>query len=255
MTSENGERDRADLERAAFGRPRNAADVAAASAALRELARETAPPAVVTAIPPAVVPAAPTAPPADRAADHGPARPAANPIAAPAMGTTGRAGRPRRRVLPLLFAATLIAGIVIGTVIARSVTSSATALPDLGSASPHASVVQANAWLARPQTKADVFPVHGYAITLGLTTRSIHRILTTTDGTTLWIGRTSAAICLLWTAKPDTAYFDTTASTVTSASACATPTAFAASGLTLGYQNDVWSWDGSAFSTTVVSSR
>jgi hypothetical protein len=95
--------------------------------------------------------------------------------------------------------------------------------------------------LGAARTSRDVFPVPGLSKTLGLRAESVHRVMTTADGETLWIARAEYNICLVYTSS---------GSSGTTGYACATPTGFAKGGISLSSADDEWTWNGDSFTTT-----
>jgi hypothetical protein len=252
--------DRRELERIAFGRPETADDAAAAEAALRRLvaadrAASDSPGIDVVAVedeydPGPGIPSTPVA--------AGGAAPAvADGVAEEDEPPAGR----RRGVLPLLIAVGLLAGLGAGVVLGRSAPSVTPTpapsarlflgfAPSAASLSPgSASSSEALAETEKPQTAQDVLPGPGFPRALGIEPASVHRILTTDDGYTLWVARTSEDICMLFT----TAEKSEEIGFLGEGSACATPEEFAQRGLTLRADRDEWVWDGANFDTTIVN--
>jgi hypothetical protein len=234
--------DRHELERLAFGRPRTDADAAAAESALRQLVdadREHA------------ASAAPTEPPFEAGVDQTDA------------STEPETAEPRtgslRRFLPLVVVVGLLVGLGAGVAIGRaSLAPTATEPSDtetftavVPGAVGRGDNAAAAAKLATDQTSADVFPIPSFAVSLGLEPKTVHLILTEPDGNSLWIGRTSAAICLLFSDPQAVLTNDDLDPSIASAgSSCATAEAFESSGLTVRNGSDSWSWNGSTFSQT-----
>jgi hypothetical protein len=88
------------------------------------------------------------------------------------------------------------------------------------------------------QSATDVLPVQAQAARLGIVPTTVHRVLTTADGVTLWIARTPSNICLLETG--DSGQFGGAAN-------CVPPRQFTQSGVTVQGENELWSWNGASF--------
>ena len=110
-------------------------------------------------------------------------------------------------------------------------------------------VVSALGALGRKQTAADVkFPVPSFITTTDVDPSTVHLVLTTDDGSELWIGRTADRLCLLYSS---TNPFPTDG--IDAGSTCLTPSQFADTGLTLREGNDLWTWNGVSFTTTIAA--
>jgi hypothetical protein len=233
---------RAELERVAFGRASSPSEIAAARDALEQLVADDAASAgagptwtsglVSEAEPPAIA-----ADPFDSDEQTG-----------VSSDETPADGRHRRSFAPLV----LIAGLVVGAGIGALITHGQDAVSDSGTAgsiSTSARPSAASASSARksldvPQTAADkTFPLPDYSTTLDILPTSVHRILTSSNGATLWTGRSKTDVCLMWTTPPAGHAADGGIS-------CATPEAFANGGLTISAGHTTWTWDGVTFTTT-----
>jgi hypothetical protein len=236
---------RAELERIAFARPRDAAESEAAAEALGEIAAADA--AVAAAARAARLASLPQ-----------PAAPMPTPVVSTDPEWTDDLAEhlPRRRSLvPLLIVIGLVVGLGAGVLASRGSTSifSASAPPSPTPSASSGPITSANALnaiaqLGAPQTSQDVFPLQGFATSLDIEKKSVHRILITDDGLTLWIARSPEDICMLFTASAASATGDTLPD---AGSTCATPFEFGSSGLSLQYGRDSWYWDGNSFTTTV----
>jgi hypothetical protein len=221
---------RAELERIAFGRAETPAQITAAQDALRRLVEEDA--AAAPAAGPAEIPEVVPEPgvPEDLYEAPFPAR-------------------RRRTLVPLIIVVGLFAGAVIGILVARP--GATTPIGGFASSGTSTPVSDANAAAALksllvPQTKADKgFPLPEGSGPFPIQPASVHRILTASDGTTLWTGRSDTDICLMSTRQ------DSTNGSIGGAVACATPSQFALSGLTLSDGADGWTWNGIGFTTTL----
>ena len=100
--------------------------------------------------------------------------------------------------------------------------------------------------LGTTQTPSDAFPVPSFISATHVDPTTTHRILTTSDGSVLWIGRTSQRLCLMFSSSDP---FPTNG--IVAGSSCANPTQFADSGLVLQEGNDTWTWNGVRFTTTI----
>jgi hypothetical protein len=223
---------RAELQRIAFGRAQTPAELDAAHAALRRLVDEDA--AVAAAAHPAPEPAAV---PETIVVEYDPV--AEEPKPAPR----------RRTLIPLLVIVGLFAGAVVGIMVTRpelAATPGAASASDAPTPAPTPDATAALKLLLLAQTKADkdypflVSSGHG-----AIQPASVHRIMTATDGATLWIGRSDSGICLMWSRT------DTTDSGIAGAVTCASPGEFDKNGLTLSDGQNRWSWDGLQFTTTL----
>lgn len=251
---------RRELEKVAFARPGSPADEAAAADALRELVAmdEAALPIDPPVVDEAVSPEVPVRQGPDSSAD-----PPMDPAAAsetPGDAAKPEASRRRRSLVPLIVLAGLAVGVASGLGFARaaptvlaspiSTPAPATGVESSFGFTPigpqYASASAATAALKAKQSAADVFPLPSFTKTLDVEPASIHRILTTNDGLTLWIGRTSEDICLLFSGPDATSSLD-------AGSNCATPSEFGTDGLTLSDGKDQWSWNGVDFTTTVTN--
>jgi hypothetical protein len=252
MTSQNGDVDeqdpgilRRELERVAFARPKTKAGAAAAQRALRKLvaADEVERLARVASKPVAIIAPDPVRPiqPIDLA----------DPLEPVFHDDDAQPPTPRRRTLiPLVVAIGLVVGLGVGVLTVRGSPALFSASKAGSSTAKHSATpnrwnaTNALAQLGAPQTSRDVFPIRNFASSLDLETGSIHRILETSDGLTLWIGRSPEDICMMFT-DPNPA------SGVDAGSSCASITAFPDSGLHLEFDRDLWTWDGTSFTTTV----
>ncbi|HEX4441935.1 MAG TPA: hypothetical protein VHZ81_00045 [Galbitalea sp.] len=100
--------------------------------------------------------------------------------------------------------------------------------------------------LGTTRTSLDNFPAPTFLTATAVDASTVHRILTTDDGSTLWIGRTADRLCLLFSSvnpSPTQGIY--------AGSSCATPADFAQDGLTLQEGNDRWTWNGERFTTTI----
>ena len=226
---DDGAPTRAELERIAYGRAETPAQVAAAQDALRRLVEEDA--ASTTTITPAEVPEVAPAPvaPEDQYEDALPVR--------------------RRTLVPLLIVVGLFAGAVIGFLVTRPEPTAtiggatASGIPTPASTANAAAALKS---LVAPQTKADKgFPLPAYSGTAPIQPASVHKILTSSDGATLWIGRSDTDICLMWSRH------DPTDGNLEGGVTCSTPQQFATQGLTLSEGSNGWTWNGIAFTTTL----
>ncbi len=244
--------ERRELERIAFARPETSADAEAADEALRELVAQDEVAAAAAAAAAALVS---TVPPEPEQAKDETSDPHDDELAAVSGAATPTATRRRRSLVPLLVLAGLAVGVGVGVLFAHagSVAASPEPNPSTGVVTDFgftpigpqfASASSALAELRSKQTAADVFPLPSFTTTLDIEPKSIHRILTTGDGLTLWTGRTSEDICLLFTGTDATSRLD-------AGSNCATPSEFGTDGLTLSDGRDQWSWNGVAFTTTI----
>jgi len=249
---------RQELERIAFARPASALDTEAAADALKRLVAEdraaslTSPPALVTV---AADPVAPLATP------HGETDGASALPEAPASADAApsETTKQRRSLVPLLVVVGVALGLAGGVAFARAAPT-AFAAPEPSATTPTVYQLPANSVLqsastqdalnelAAPQTSRDAFPLTSFTKTLDIEPTSIHRILTTDDGLTLWIGKTSEDICLLFSGPDATSSLD-------AGSNCATPDEFGTDGLTLSDGRDKWSWDGSGFTTSISGAK
>jgi hypothetical protein len=100
--------------------------------------------------------------------------------------------------------------------------------------------------LGTRQTMVDVFPLPDFLQSTDIDPDSVHRVLTTGDGSELWIGRTATELCLLFSS---TNPFPTDG--ISAGSSCQPPTEFAKTGIVLQEGNDRWTWDGKHFTTTI----
>jgi hypothetical protein len=161
-----------------------------------------------------------------------------------------------RILLPLVLVASLAVGAVTGAMFVRESPGIFSASPAPAATTSHtidpydfppvpAKTVAALHALGTAQTKSDVFPVPSFITATHVDPATTHRVLTTGDGSVLWIGRTSQRLCLLFTSS------DPAASGTTAASSCQTLQQFAESGLVLREGNDGWTWDGRRFTTTI----
>jgi hypothetical protein len=221
---------RAQLERVAFGRAETPAEIAAAQDALRRLVEADAALAAVEreVAMPEVVPEPPVH---DDVPD----------VEIPA--------RRRKTLVPLLLVVGLFAGAAIGILVTRP-QSTPSIVADAGSSTPTptptANAAAALKSLLVPQTEADKgYPLPGSTSPFAIQPASVHRILTSPDGTTLWTGRSDTGICLMWSRD------DATNGGIAAESTCAAPSEFAKSGLTVSERGYAWTWNGIVFTTTV----
>lgn len=240
---------RRELERKAFARPLNKEEQAASADALRQLA----------ALDSAAVPSVPEVlegvegPPPNRVAVPEPVEGAAPndfPFDDNDLDELHPTSRPHS-LIPLLVIIGLVVGIGGGVAIARFAPSSSPAA-SLSTSSPTptpttpplGNATTAISELKTPQTPADKFTDPDFATSLDLESDSIHRILTTSDGITLWVGRSPQAICMLYTGGQEP-------TGGTGGATCASIFEFGDSGLSLRYGRDLWTWDGISFTTTI----
>jgi len=220
---------RSELERIAFGRAQTPDEVAAAAAALQLLAADDEARAV------AIGPPAPEPDP----------EPAAVEPESPDAKVEERAQRSRRSPVPLVVAAGLVAALILGVVLSHQSAGAPGAAHPAAAAVTSADAAAALKSLLATQTAADKsYPLPGYSAEMSIQPASIHRILTSSDGATLWTGRTDNDLCLMWTGTDPTA-------TIGAGITCAAPRAFDASGLRLSEGITSWTWNGKAFTTTV----
>jgi hypothetical protein len=143
----------------------------------------------------------------------------------------------------------LFAGAVIGILVTRPEQTTPIGGAAVSGTPTPASTANAAAALkslVAPQTKADKgFPLPAYSGTAPIQPASVHRILTSSDGATLWIGRSDTDICLMWSRH------DPTDGNIEGGETCSTPTQFATQGLTLSEGSNGWTWNGIAFTTTL----
>jgi hypothetical protein len=226
---ESGGPSRKELERAAFGRAETPAEIAAARDALRCLVEADAASAVLT---------------------HPPAAPETPPI--PPVESRDEAEIPTRRrrtLVPLIILIGLFAGAVIGILVTRSEpalsigggpATSTTPTPE-----PTPDPAAALRSLLVPQTTAD----KGYPLPEGsgpfpIQPASVHRIMTAADGAILWAARSDTEICLMWTHRSPS-------DGIEGGMACAAPSEFETTGLSISEGGTNWSWNGIAFTTTI----
>lgn len=162
----------------------------------------------------------------------------------------------RRIVLPLVLIASIAVGAVTGAMFVRESPGTFSTPPTPNPTTSHtvdpydfppvpANTVAALHALGTAQTKADVFPLPSFITATHVDAATTHRVLTTGDGSVLWIGRTSQRLCLLFTSS------DPTTTGISAGSSCETLNQFAASGLVLQEGNDGWTWNGKRFTTTI----
>ena len=126
-------------------------------------------------------------------------------------------------------------------------TSDSTSLPVTVSAQPKPSkLISALHALGSPQTASDVYPLPSFLTETDIDPSTVHRIQTTADGSTLWIGRTPNTICLLFSSGNP---FPTNG--ISAGASCPTTTQFSESGAVLQEGVDHWTWDGKHFTTTI----
>jgi hypothetical protein len=234
---------RRDLERIAYSRPGPEHDADAAADALRRLLadQDATTPAKTSKRRPAKpkIVAAPPAPAREPAPDFDFDDDESFEPAAPRA----------RSILPLLLVIGLVIGAGAGIAVAKSVpsilpvASVATAVPKAKAhpVTPNGTT-EALAELSSPQTATDKFPEGGFAASLDLETNSVHRIVTTPDGVTLWIARSHSDICMLYTTAETPLGSD-------SAATCESVAKFGKDGLHLQFDSVSWSWHGGAFET------
>jgi hypothetical protein len=111
---------------------------------------------------------------------------------------------------------------------------------------PPAKVVAALHALGTKQTSRDLFPLPKFLQETNVDASTIHLVLTTGDGSELWIGRTSTQLCLLYSSSNPFP-----ADGIGAGSSCLGLNRFAESGLTLQENNDRWTWNGERFTTTI----
>jgi len=165
----------------------------------------------------------------------------------------------RRRILPgVAVLVSILVGALGGVIFVRQSPATFASTPKhsahpspshdtFGSPLAPAKVVSAMHALGAKQTSSDVFPVPSFITTTDVLPASIHFVMTTDDGSKLWIGRTSAALCLLFSSGDPSP-----ADGIDAGSTCQPPTQFAESGLTLREGNDLWTWNGASFTTTIA---
>ena len=266
---------RAQLERIAFGRADTPAEISAAQDALAKLVTQDAALARAAHAETAHVQTARSAPAAAgqaqerfgagailQAQTRSPGENESGDLDAPVRDAALRdESRPstrsgsqrvrRRSLLPLLVLTGLFAGAVGGVLLARAQATNVEPLPAAAAGStptpaPRADAGAALASMLVPQSSADKqFPLSGTLTTFDIQPASVHRILTTSDGATLWTGRTDTDICLIWTASGR-------ADGSTGGIGCATPLAFANGGVSVSEGLVTWSWNGTAFTTTLA---
>ncbi|HMH59294.1 MAG TPA: hypothetical protein VK537_08945 [Galbitalea sp.] len=234
--ADDSEPTRAQLERIAFGRAESPAEIAEAQDALRRLVEADAASVAVER---------------EREREREVTMPEVTP--GPAIHEDlpdVKVPAPRRKTLvPVIVVVGLFAGAAIGVLVAHPAAS-----PSIGAApasstpapAPTADAAAALKSLLVPQTEADKeYPLPGSTTPFAIQPASVHRILTSPDGTTLWTGRSDTGICLMWSRD------DTTNGGISAESTCATPSEFAKSGLTLSERGYAWTWNGILFTTTV----
>jgi hypothetical protein len=164
----------------------------------------------------------------------------------------------RRMMLGLAVIASLAIGSLAGVIVVRE--SPATfstaknhtvnlAPKDSSVSSPltPAKVISAMHALGAKQTAIDKFPVPSFLTTTDVLPTSVHLILTTDDGSELWIGRTTSALCLIYASSTPSP-----SDGIDAGSTCQTASQFASSGLTLREGADLWTWNGATFTTTIA---
>jgi len=220
---------RAELERIAFGRPQSPAEVAAADIALQLLVADDAARVAATHAAPeptrAVTPSDTPAPDSVPVEHELPVR--------------------RRSPIPLVVALGLVAALILGVVLAHQPTGRQSSAAPAATATPHGDATAALQSLLSAQTRADKdYPLPGYSAEMSIQPASIHRIMTSSDGVTLWTGRSDNDLCLMWTGTDPTA-------TIGAGISCAAPGAFNATGLRLSEGITTWTWNGKAFTASV----
>jgi hypothetical protein len=263
METDSGEGDpgltsaqRRELERVAFSRPTTDSQRDAAARALRTLVEADEAAAIAAGPPPAraarvPVPVEAASKPIDAGADvYIPYEPVAE--------SARKTPNWRRALVAVIVLIGLAVGTVIGFAAARSPLQSPFAgstptpahsgvlftqfVPGALSKSQAAgNLVDAINALGAARTSRDVFPVPGLSKTLGLRAESVHRVMTTADGETLWIARAEYNICLVYTSSGRSG---------ATGYACATPSGFTKGGISLSSANDEWTWNGDSFTTT-----
>jgi len=244
---------RAALERLAFGRPENRKGEKAARKAQKKLiavvAEEGAHPADAhpadagSASAQETAAAAPSA-----AAEAGEAPPTAE-VASPLTLDAAQNVSPttvRTRTRPQYIAAIVIA-LVVGGIVGSGATQAiiqSRPIPasEIQPAPGHGNAAAAEKYFEGVQTEVDNFPEPQWLKPLGIIESSTRAVQTSGSGAELWIGKTERDLCLMWTGN-----IKGTPSLETS---CATPEAFARSGLTLVHGDEAYGWDGLTFKTT-----
>jgi hypothetical protein len=122
----------------------------------------------------------------------------------------------------------------------------ATPLPNLVGGSHPSKIISALHALGSTQTASDIYPLPQFLTETDIDPSTVHRIETTADGSTLWIGRTPNTICLLFSSGNP---FPTNG--IAAGASCPTTTQFSESGAVLQEGVDRWTWDGESFTTTI----
>jgi hypothetical protein len=248
----DGERTRAELEKAAFGRTSTPDEITAADVALAQLVAGDAAIAAVTSAAVDSVHEVDSVPSSQSADLVGSGESVERPGDDIQNDDVETGSRRRRSLSPLLVIIGVAIGVVVGVFVAHS--QDAVSDPDSVNAPGHSPspAPTANATAALKsflvsQTAADkTFPLLTYATTLDIQPTSVHRILTSSDGVTLWTAHSSTDICLIWTTEATGQ-----AGGATGGASCATPVAFVNGGLTVSAGVESWSWNGRDFTTTV----
>jgi hypothetical protein len=250
---ENATQLRSELERVAFARPGSAEGAAAAEAALRRLVaadQSAANVRVVASVESAgstgsAASAALAEPVATGSAEPGAE---AEPVGDEDEDAAVRLTLGRRSLVPLLIVIGIVVGLGVGLVVTGATPglfpAATVAVPGPSASSPHVpgSTTNALAELASRQTPRDVFPNADFAKSLHLESTSVHRILETAGGQTLWVARSPQKICLMISLADSKSNIDAGAS-------CVSIARFSANGITLGEGDNQWSWNGSTFAT------
>jgi hypothetical protein len=243
-------RTRAHLERLAYARPATRHGEVAAENALRRLVEADEAAAIATR------PATPVLMPKEGVHPTSLVESMAVEEPPPGKPIALRSRRPRT---PLVVAVCLVIGLAAGIVAARATptlfSAAPTATPDptgtlFTAFAPQAlSVTEgsgdmqaATTALDASQTPGDVLPVEAQASRLGILPASVHRVLTTADGLTLWIARSSGDICLIYTGGTGQ---------LGGAANCLSPSEFTQTGVTLQAGPELWSWNGASFTVAI----
>jgi hypothetical protein len=157
--------------------------------------------------------------------------------------------RPRPR-LPIVVA--LVASFVLGLLIAGGLaryappramaTPPPTALPSVAAQVGYPA--DALTWFTGTKASGPPFPYPGDLRTLGVVPDTIRFIETDQSDSTLWIGRTTQNLCLIWTG--------TTQQGPSAETTCGTPSAFAHAALTISTKGMLYSWNGRTITVTLL---
>lgn len=244
---EKAARLRRELERVAFARPGSSEDAAAAQAALRQLiAADESAAGARAAVEPTI----------SGVSERGLSRPESSTMLTTdvqeADDEDGEPGEPairkRRSLIPLVIVIGIVVGLGVGLIATRATPNlfpAATLAAQHPNASPNRTsgdATNALAELESPQTPRDVFPNADFARSLHVRGTSVHRILETSGGQTLWVARSPSDICLMISLSDSKSNIDAGAS-------CVSIARFSKDGVTLGDGNSQWSWNGSTFVT------